>query len=411
MKYGDLDLSSVRLIGWGAGQAFRDYFPHTGLKLEYTICPRVENQGTTIHGVLVRPPEVLLQEDPRDVLVVVFSAYAPEIMNEIRNVWGNHRTVRAVEFGDDLGVTEELRAFQSMVRSGMRLERPPLAQAPELGVFMQGPITEFTLLALAYQRMRYPAAYFALVTWTTEDPALVDACRPWVDRLEQIEPPPPNGYDTRNYIIRSCKVGSKLLVEAGVRYAVRLRSDAVLVGSVYRTLERMFGNGEKNPGKLGVLLQASWAYVPFHFSDKLMIGRAEDVAALWDLPEDPRGADEFPVSLSDPTFLSMPFVDFRKVSFEALVWGSYARRLGYAADTLEDAYRFARDKLIELDTDTWMFSIKHVPLFNLKLQPMLTPSVGFWHEMQRDFDGTMEHIRSVSGSGMTMADFFARRPG
>ncbi|WCM88964.1 WavE lipopolysaccharide synthesis family protein [Acidovorax sp. NCPPB 3576] len=411
MKYADIDLTKIRLIGWGAGQAFRDYFPHTGLSLEYTICPRQENQGTTLHGVPVRPPEALLQEKHDDVLVVVFSAYAPEIMNAIRNTYGNYRTVRAVDFGDDAGVIEELQAFQGAVRGGMRLEKAPAIRSAELGLFMQGPITEFTLLALAYHRMRYPASHLALVTWTTEDPELVKACRPWVDELVQIEPPPPNGYDTRNYVTRSCKAGSQLMLKAGVRYVVRLRTDAVLVGSVYRTLERLFGNGDKNPGKMGVLLQASWAYMPFHFSDKLMIARAEDMAQLWSMPEDLRGAESFPASLADPAFLNMPFLDFRHLSYESSLWMHYAQTLGYPADTLEDAYRFARDRLMEIDSDTHMFSIKHVPLFNLKLRPMLEPSLGWWREMQGDFEGTLEQLRNVSASGMAMGDFFARRVG
>lgn len=411
MKYADLDLQKIRLIGWGAGQAFRDYFPHTGLKLEYTICPRPENQGSIIHGVPVRPPEALADEAYDEVLVVVFSAYAPEIMNAIRNTYGNYRTVRAVDFGEDAGIIEELQAFHTAVRGGMQLTKAPASRPAELGLFMQGPITEFTLLGLAYHRLRYPAAHLALVTWTTEDPALVEACRPWVDTLEQIEPPPPNGYDTRNYVTRSCKAGSQLMLRAGVRYVVRLRTDAVLVGSVYRTLERLYGNGAKNPGKMGVLLQASWAYMPFHFSDKLMISRAEDMAELWSMPEDPRGAEDFPKSLADPAFLAMPFQEFRHLSYESSLWTSYARKLGYRADTLEDAYRFARDRLVEIDSDTHMFSIKHVPLFNLRLRPMLEPSIGWWHEMQRDFEGTLEHIRSVSSAEMTMADFFARRVG
>ncbi len=411
MKYPGLDLQKTRLIGWGAGQAFRDYYPHTNLPLQYTICPRTENHGTTIHGVEVRSPAALLQERHEDTLVVIFSAYTPEIMRDIRDKFGDYRTVRAVDFGDDVPVIAELQAFQAVLRSGLRLEKRPPSEPAELGIFMQGPLTDFTPLALAFHRLHHPAAHLALVTWTSEDPALVEACRPWVDTLEQIAPPPPNGYDTRNYIIRSCKSASELMLYAGVRYVVRARTDAVLTGSVYKALERLYGDGSRNLGKVGVLLQASWAYMPFHFSDKLMVCRAEDMAQLWSLPEDPRGPDDFPPSLSNSEFLGTPFLDFRHVSWESNLWSTYARKLGYATDTLEDAYRFARERLIEIDSDMRMFSIKHIPLFNLRLRPMLEPSREWWQEVYGDFDNAMEHVRSVSASGMTMADFFARRVG
>jgi len=411
LKYPDIDLSTVRLIGWGAGQAFMDYYPHTGLSLQYTICPRVENQGRTLHGIQVRAPQALLEESCTDVLVVIFSAFAPEIMNSIRDRMGSYRTVIAVSLGNDAGQIAELQSFQAALSAGLRLDKKPLTTPAELGLFMQGPLTEFTLLALAVHRLRYPAAYLALVTWTTENPALVEACRPWVDRLEQIEPPSPNGHDTRNYITRSCKFASGLMQEAGVRYVVRARTDAVLVGSIYQTLERLYGNGSRNIGKLGVLLQASWAYIPFHFSDKLMVCRTEDMAQLWSLPEDESSTEGFPRSLTDPDFLQKNFLELRKFSWESRLWTNYAEQLGYATDTLEDAYRFARDRLVEIDSDLQLFSIKHIHLFNLKFRPMLTPSLDWWQEMNQDFDGALEHLQRVSESGMSIADFFAKRIG
>lgn len=412
LKYPELDLSRTRLVGWGAGQAFRDYFPSTGLRLDYTVCPRAENHGTVLHGVPVRPTEALRDESPDDVLVVVFSAYAPEIMNEIRDRFGPYRTVRAVDFADNASQIAELEALAAALRDGLTLHKPPAGATPEVGMFVQGPLAPFTPLSLAFSRMRYPGMHLAVVTWTGEDPGLVEQCRAWCDELVQIDPPPPNGYDTRNYIARSCRTGANLLARAGVRYAIRARSDAVLFGSPYATLDRMFGDGSRGAGRIGVFLAASWAYVPFHFSDKLMIGRTEDIAALWSLPEDPRGKADFPPpGLTDPRLLAQNFLDYRLISWESYLWSHHARRLGYAADTLEDAYRFARDRLLEVDSDTAMFSIKHVPMFNLKLRPMLEPSLEWWKEMNSDFEGTLDHLRRVSASGATLQDFFAKRVG
>ena len=64
---------------------------------------------------------------------------------------------------------------------------------------------------------------------------------------------------------------------------------------VHQALNGLFSHG-RNAGKIAVSLGASWQYMPFHFSEKAMIARTEDMLALWSLPEDPRPADWPPTS-------------------------------------------------------------------------------------------------------------------
>ena len=118
--YPDLQLDKVRLVGWGAGQAFRDYYPllQDRIPVEYTVCPLPENHGKVINGVLVKSPQELMQEPKDEILVLIFAAHAPEIMQQIRYHYGNYRSIRALDFtshGPDL---QEVQELAPLVRAG-----------------------------------------------------------------------------------------------------------------------------------------------------------------------------------------------------------------------------------------------------------------------------------------------------
>ena len=102
IKYPDLDIGSLKLVGWGGGQFFKDYYPFLKekLKLEYTVCPRPENQGRVIHGIKVLSPDTLKSENA-NTLVVVFSAHYPIILSTIRDVHPQLRAMLAFDFGNE----------------------------------------------------------------------------------------------------------------------------------------------------------------------------------------------------------------------------------------------------------------------------------------------------------------------
>lgn len=410
LKYPDLDLSTVRLIGWGAGQVFTDYYPLLGLPVEYTVCPFTHAEGKYIHGVPVRSPEHLMKEPHDQVLVVIFSGAAPEIMQQIHSGCGDYRVVCAVDHGYGACPTlAEVQELAPLVNGGLSFDKPRLDKRPKLGIFMQGPAFDFTPLGLAHTRMKYPAAHLGFVTWNNQDPQKIERCRPWVDEIILLDPPVKKVGGYVNHITRSCMAGAQHMLDQGVEYVVRMRSDAILTGSIYQALDRLYADGEKNSGKIGIFLGASWTYIPFHFSDKFMVARAHDMKELWSLPElEDRPEDEAPTVtlVSDHHFLEL-----RRLSFESRLWGHYATRHGYPVETLEHAYKFARDRLIPLEPDLSMFSLKHLPLFNLKLINRLTPSIEWWEEMNTDWEGTVSHLNSLGHSHWTARDFMRNKVG
>lgn len=411
LRYPDLQLDKVRLVGWGAGQNFRDYYPMVKdqAPVEYTVCPNVENHGKTIHGVLVKSPQELMQEPHDEILVLIFAAHSPEIMQQIRYHYGDYRNIRAIDFTNRGPHLRELEALAPLVRDGAAFIKPkPAAGAApaKVGIFLQGPVLDQTPLVLAHTRTKNPAAHLVFVTWKTESPEKIALCRPWVDDIVQLDLPEVVIYDTRNYLVTACRAGAEAMARAGVDYVVRSRSDVIVTGSIYECIDRLFEDGNRNKGRIAIHLGTSWAYIPFHFSEKVLISRTEDMVDLWKVPMDFRPASFFQMDHQNTHFL-----EFRHVSYENYVWTHYARSLGYAADTLEDAYRFARDKLVPFDKDLDVVGLKHYSLFEARFRPMFSPPLSWWDEMNRDFDSTMDRLSEIAASDMTSADFFQNRLG
>lgn len=403
LKYPEIDPAKVRLIGWGAGQAFTDYYPLLGLPVEYTVCPFTAHQDRQIHGVPVRSPEALMKEPHEDVLLVIFAAHSAEIMNQIRNLWGDYRCVPALTHSGRHGDIDQLQAF-SRVFEGLSLQRKPPVRTPSLGIFVQGPVFPYTPMALAWQRMACPEAHLCFVTWDHQSAASLDACRPWVDAVITL-PQPQNMVDSRNAIIRSAKAGARHLAEVGVPYSVRMRSDTVVTGSLYRAVEELFDDGSRNEGKFGFLAHSSWKQIPFHFSERFLVSRTQDMCELWALPEDLRGASEIQHRTDEP------YQQIQKAAVECLLWQSLARKWGEPARDLADGYRFAAKHLLPMDEYADVLSLKSVPLFNLTLNKGFVGTPAWWREVYADLPSAMRQAHEESAQDFTIAEFFSGRVG
>jgi hypothetical protein len=405
LKYPDLDLGSTRLIGWGAGQAFRDYYPYVNLPLEYTICPITGHQGASIHGVSVRPPDALLAE-PRDkVLIVVMAAHYALIMHQISHQFGDIRVVNGWELSPNRVEIDEVCELNSLL-SGLAFTKRS-SEIERLGIFTQGPIFDYTPLALAQNRLQHPTAYHCLVTWDHQPNHLLEKCAPWVDRIITLPQPENLGNGHSNAILRSARAGAECMAERGVRYAVRCRSDAVIIGSVNKAISRMFGDGGKNKGKIGICLGASLKHIPFHFSDKYMIARTEDMLELWSLDEDPRTQAEVSATVRD----SDHFLNLHKGCWESRLWSSFAAKRGFATNDLSDSYRFAHSSLVPLEPDASMLSLKHLPMFNIQLDKGYQIDTEWWSNMQDDIDGTVEHAKLISNLNVTVSEYWRSKVG
>ena len=401
LVYPNLDLNNLKLIGWGAGQSFTDYFPWTELNLAYTVCPYQKEVGLTLHGVHVRSPDVLKNEDPANTLIIVFSSFLSEIYKQLR-AYGQFRVVNAVGFSTE---ESDIDSFKEWLKvfPYFKLERPrPIAAS--IGIFTQGPITELSPACLARHKALYPEALHVLVADADAHPAQIEACSPWVDNVVFVPRPDNPSCLNKNLMIRSCRYGAHSLVQEGVNYSVRVRTDALLTGSIYKAVEAL----ERSQTDGAVCITGNgWKHIPFHFSDMLMIARSEDLLALWSCPEDLRPHDH-------PDFQLAPgdgYQNIRRVAPESYIWECYAQSLGRQSKTLVDSYAFAKEFIVPLHDSFGHILMKYLPMFQINLDRGFHADLDWWSHIKNDFHVASRHARRLELSNFTVADFYKARVG
>jgi hypothetical protein len=412
IKYPELDPAKTKLIGWGAGQFFHDFYPCVAqyLDLQYTICPRPENQGKTVHGIEVKSPSVRSEESYEDVLIVIFSNHYPEVMNQIGKWHGRFRTVRAVDFSEDnIAILDELQEISSLLPD-LRMSRT--LASPKTGIFVQGQAFDLTPQVLAWNRLRFPSAYQCMVTWDHQRSDLLDRCRPWLDELVLVPEPENLGLFYCNAQLRSARLGVEHLADKNIEFAVRCRSDHILTGSLHEVINHRF-RGTRNKGKIAVSLAGSWQHMPFHFSGQAMLARTEDMLELWSVQEDVRPSNYADNELSRSFELAPDrhFQDLSQYTFEAALWKDYARRVGFAVETLADAYRFAQSRLVALEPELAGFSLKFAALFNVLHDNRYSFSIESWNRLFTDGDVAIEAADAVSRLNINSTEFWQGRAG
>jgi hypothetical protein len=399
LVYPDLNLEDLKLIGWGAGQYFRDYFPWTGLNLAYTVCPTAQHAEFILNGVQVRSPDSLKGEDPENTLIIVFSNFLSEIYKQLR-LHGRFRVVNGVGFATEESDIDSYKEW-SKIFPCLKLERSTPVSAP-FGIFTQGPITDITPVCLAKHKAVYPEALHVLVADADEQPKRIESCEPWVDRIVYVPRPENPSCLNRNLMIRSCRHGADTLLEAGVKYSVRARTDSLLTGSVYKAIGAL-----KRREKDGMICIPGngWKHIPFHFSDMLMVSRSEDLQAFWSCPEDPRSPDhrDFQLASEDG------YQTIRRIAPESYLWECYAKRLGLPTESLVDSYSFAKEFIAPLSDDFGHILLKYLPMFQVNLDGGFHPDSKWWEHLKTDFNQAAGHAIRLERSNFTVADFYNAR--
>lgn len=403
-RHPDIDLENTRIIAWGAGQFFRDLYPITGLKAEYTICPRPENHGKIIHGLEVKSPDFLKKENPDNILILIFSASSIEISHQIGSL-GKFRTAPAIEYGcGNNHIIDELLLLQKNLHTA-----PPKKEYfSEIGFFTQGPISQFTELALAYHRFKFPNDYHCFVTDAGQSPELVKKCAQWVDEIIEITAPEAPGPLRRNYMIRTAKAGADHIKKKGFKYSVRVRSGNITIGDIRKYIYKIFGPNDKyNIGKIGFYMGWSFKNIPFHISDAFMVARSEEMAAIWSVDEDQRRDDDPSVFYS----LEMHHQELARHTSESYIWSDFAKKLGHPNSTIEDHLNFMREKLIPVEPELRTYPLKYIPVFSLDFDGGIVLDKNWWNDLTYNFDYLKHKSQEISKSNSSIADHYAYKIG
>lgn len=324
LRYPDLDLSRCKLIGWGAGHTFERIYPQLGIELAYTVCIWESNIGQTKCGVPVLAVDTLRNENPKEVLILVFSAMWFDCMRQVA-AYGRFRVVRAFQ---EYPEGHDTATALSSLWSGAPAAVPANAAGASFGLVIQGPVLQgVTRRVLAINRRKFPFARMVLSTWVDTPAEELDLCRPFVDEIVTSRHPPHPGHINAMMQRDSTRAGLAALARHGVTYAFKTRTDQSINGDL--ALEQLLqavrtpiaGPDRRQRQRIAFFGPASWRFIPFHLTDQLQFGRVEDLQELWASQDDSLVTS----ATLDP---EAPAHTVAAVAPESMILRCYLRRIG-----------------------------------------------------------------------------------
>lgn len=346
--YRDVIAGRTTLIGWGASGSFRVMLTDLPFRPAYLIDSNPALWGTSLFGVPIHPPERLRQEDPEQVVVMIYSAYfyGAEIARQI-DALGPYR--HTPPFVPSI-------AFPQLQRLRAVLERdPPVSRPanPTLGIVVQGAVEPMTETVLRYHRTRHPEAAVILSSWTTSDPALLERLTPWCDRLVLSEPPPVGGQGNRNFQIRSTAAGLEAARAMGLRKVLKTRGDMVVMApdvlAQAARLQERYPPPPGAPNRLVVSSRYTYKHIPYNVSDLVLFGDLDDLRRCYAAP-----LDERPFAIHSPEYRRRSFRGYSqdRAIPEVYLATHYLTELGRPPTwDLADSWAALRDHYIVVDEE------------------------------------------------------------
>lgn len=371
IRYPDIDLDRCKLIGYGAGYQFEKFYPLLGIKLDYTVCEweidtGLIKDGDTKCGVKVHHASRLREENPDEVLIVVFAGRWYDCMRQIPS-YGRFKAIRAM---NECAESGRLEYCMQQVFDGSPAVAPLPGDDASIGLVVQGPVLpHITPMVLAVNRRKFPFATLVLSTWDDTPADLLDACAPYVDEI--VTSPVPALAGAFNAVMQrnSTQAGLAALLRRGVKYAFKTRTDQSIIGAVDVThlleLARLPVDG-KDAGlreRIVFCPQHSWRFIPFHLTDQLQFGRVEDLLEYWQCRDDS-------ILYSAALNASSPANHISLVAPESCFTRCYLRRIGVDYElTLASYWKVVNERFAMMpDSEISFFNWKSVALFDVPVQ-------------------------------------------
>lgn len=285
----DIFSGQKKVVGWGTGGYFHYFYSKFPINFAYLIDNNPKMQGKYVKGFLVCSPDILKEEDPKNVIIIVYSSFYNEIKKQI-NQLGNYTVVSSsfLFFND----YEYYFSKIEDVKSVSNIRNPKTNNA----ILIQGPIIEnVTDSIIKFFLNQYPNDYVIVSTWNNTDKNLLEKVRD-ADILILNKPPEYPGVQNRNYQIISTANGLKKAYELGIKYVLKVRSDLLpLSPNLFNMGKKLLETFNSDfPIKYGlknrIIIPESFTkkYIPYHPSDMVMLGHTEDLLLFWDIELDLR---------------------------------------------------------------------------------------------------------------------------
>ena len=403
----------VRIIGWGTGSVF-EYFHQTHpFPLEYLVDNDSTRWGSERHGLRIESPERLLNEDPSRVLVIIYSGAWTEILAKGRTLAG----LIAMPASALLAGRPEFERLRRAAELATRPLTPGVRQARD-AVVIQGPFVDgMTPQVLRAMRAAHSRNLIVLSTWRDTDPARLDQVRGLVDEIVLNDLPKVRGIQNRNCQIVSTAAGVARARGCGARTILKTRTDlAVLAPDVFERGRQLLASVDSRKaqalglrGRIVVPANFTRKFLPYHPSDLVMLAAADDMAAYWAAPLDPRDGN-----LLAPEWLQLSLTSLALAGqpAEGYLGTQFCQRLGRpVAGTLADSWAFLRDLFVVVDNEwfdlLWLKNLL-MPDATRTSGPLQLMHHAFWRRLLegdprlerdlREVDPEMIDLRKLTGA-------------
>ncbi len=388
MRYTDhpynLLATGKKLVGWGSGGVYDYYHGLFPLPLAYLVDNAPQAQGTSKAGLQICPPETLQQEDPQQVVVVIYSSFSTEILQQL-NSYGPFTSINApVLFCSDY--RQQWQRVEQVLQQSL-----PQRQSSATNAFLiQGQvIPELTAKIAGVYARYYPDSLRVLSTWEGTDPKLLEEIVPLVDQVLLNAPPKLAGVQNRNLQIVSTRAGLRYCQQQGAERVLKTRSDMfVMAPDLLNQCEQLRDHYDPTAcrqlgldNRLVIPQSFTRKYLPYSPSDLAMYGSTKDLLKFWDCPLDERQFGLLEVCQSS----NLLQLGVEGLPAECYFGVNFCRRLGRSANgELADSWAFYRDLFLVTD-NSWfeLFWPKnpHIPDSFPLLPHRETISNRFWHAL------------------------------
>jgi len=83
IKVKDFEISTKKIIGWGTGKCFQVNFEKYNFDFAYIIDSNESRHGESVLGFDIKSPAILNEENPEDVIIIIYSSFFDEIQKQI----------------------------------------------------------------------------------------------------------------------------------------------------------------------------------------------------------------------------------------------------------------------------------------------------------------------------------------
>lgn len=283
--YPDLNFSSLKIIGWGAGKEFSEHYEKLEIDIDYTICIYEENHGKEINGVRVLEPKALIKENPENTLIIVFSSWWFDIYRQIKE-YGNFKVIRAFS-----GWTEQHELSMASLQHDVK-KRSSKNLDGRFAILMQGPLDCYTPMALKLTKQSSPETPIILSTWRGYSSKLIEQCEEYADAVLMNTMPTKSGPNGLNLFRQQSGVifGLNELAKLGFTYALKMRTDTSIYGNLdfeklVSLIHSDYASEFNLKGKILFSGVNSWKYIPYHLTDQYQFGLVCDLLNYWSFEE------------------------------------------------------------------------------------------------------------------------------